>query len=102
LLLFPEGTRTPDGKIHRPKWGFAMILEQAPEVPLVMIRLEGTYEAMSRHQSWPRPRKVTVHYGKPFVIAPRRENDERREYFEKCIDRVMEEWRALGGETAEE
>ncbi len=82
LLLFPEGTRTYDGKLQPAKAGAAMIAAQA-NVPIVPVWIEGTFEALPRGRSWPRLRKVRVHFGKPFhpqEILEHAGTDRRRAY----------------------
>lgn len=82
LLLFPEGTRTPDGKLQPAKAGAAMIAAQA-DVPIVPVWIEGTFEALPRGRSWPRLRKVCIHFGPPFLpqeILVHGGSDRRRAY----------------------
>jgi 1-acyl-sn-glycerol-3-phosphate acyltransferase len=65
LIIFPEGTRTPDGSLQEAKPGVAMIAAQAG-APIVPVYIEGTFRAMPRGASWPRPVKVRVYFGEPF------------------------------------
>lgn len=62
IILFPEGTRTRDGKIQpaRSGIGLTVIKSAAPVVP---VRVFGTYEAFGRHMRFPKPRRVIVKYG---------------------------------------
>ena len=64
IVLFPEGTRTPDGKLQpaRSGIGLTVIKSTAPVVP---VRVFGTYEAYGRHLKFPRPYRVAVKYGQP-------------------------------------
>ena len=64
ILLFPEGTRTHDGKLQpaRSGIGLTVIKSKAPVVP---VRVFGTFEAFGRHMRIPRPRRVAVKYGQP-------------------------------------
>jgi 1-acyl-sn-glycerol-3-phosphate acyltransferase len=69
ILLFPEGTRSPDGRLQKARSGIglAVIKSTAPVVP---VRLFGTYEAYGRQKRWPRPlRPLTVKYGQPMDFA---------------------------------
>jgi len=54
IVLFPESTRTPDGKIRPIKSGFELIARKsrATTVPVVV---DGAFEAWSRHQRLPAP-----------------------------------------------
>lgn len=64
IVLFPEGTRTPDGNLQpaRAGIGLTVIKSTAPVVP---VRLFGTYEAFGRHMKFPRLHPIAVKYGKP-------------------------------------
>jgi len=62
LLVFPEGTRTPDGELHAGKKGVGMIACRAG-VPVVPARIFGSYQMWSRHMKLP---KVTAPLGVSF------------------------------------
>ena len=65
LVVFPEGTRTPDGRIGEIKKGVTLLGMRA-NVPLIPTLVDGAYK------SWPRKSKlpvrfapVTVRFGQP-------------------------------------
>ena len=62
IVLFPEGTRSPDGNLQpaRSGIGLTVIKSTAPVVP---VRVFGTFQAYGRHMRLPRPRRVAVKYG---------------------------------------
>ncbi len=62
--LFPEGTRSPDGKVGEFKPGFISMIRRA-KVPVYPVGIAGAHEAMPRGgvRFW--PQKVRVVYGKP-------------------------------------
>ena len=64
IILFPEGTRTKDGKLQpaRSGIGLTVIKSTATVVP---VRVFGTYEAFNRKMKFPRPHRVAVKYGRP-------------------------------------
>lgn len=65
LILFPEGSRTPDGEMHPFQSGVGLIAARSG-APVVPVRVFGFYEAYGRHMRFPRPgRKVMVKYGHP-------------------------------------
>lgn len=66
IAIFPEGTRTRDGKIGEFKKTFA-ILSKELSVPIVPVRIEGAYQAMPRGKYLPKKHKVTVTYLPPVV-----------------------------------
>jgi len=64
LVLFPEGTRTPDGEVGEFKPGFATVAARA-RVPVVPAAVDGGFEVWPRWQRVPRPGRVCVAYGEP-------------------------------------
>ncbi len=99
LIMFPEGTRSPDGKVYRPRGGFAWILETMPDVPCVPVHLEGTFEALKRGAFLPRREPVHIHIGPPYTLQPRGADERRRVYFEACADQLEAAWRDLGADV---
>jgi 1-acyl-sn-glycerol-3-phosphate acyltransferase len=71
IILFPEGTRTPDGKLQpaRSGIGLTVIKSKAPVVP---VRVFGTFEAFGREVPFPRPHKIMVKYGRPMDFTVQR------------------------------
>jgi len=68
ILLFPEGTRTHDGKLQagRSGIGLAVIKSNASVIP---VRVFGTYEAFGRHVRLLRRHHIRVKYGNPMQFA---------------------------------
>jgi 1-acyl-sn-glycerol-3-phosphate acyltransferase len=66
VLMYPEGTRSPDGWARRFRLGAAYLAAHA-QVPVVPIAIVGSYAAMPRGRSWPKPGRPEVHvrYGRP-------------------------------------
>jgi len=68
LILFPEGTRSPDGQLKEPKAGVGLIACRA-QVPVVPARIYGSFEAFGKGQPLRLGTPVTVVFGSP--IAPK-------------------------------
>jgi 1-acyl-sn-glycerol-3-phosphate acyltransferase len=66
VLLFPEGTRTSNGRIGEIKPGFIPIARRSG-VPLVPIAVVGAYECMPKGSKWLIPRPIAVVFGKPIL-----------------------------------
>jgi long-chain acyl-CoA synthetase len=64
LVWFPEGERSPNGKLQPFKPGIGMLLNHF-RVPVVPVSIRGTYEAMPRGRALVRPAKITVAFGQP-------------------------------------
>src|SRR4029434_10089242 len=64
IILFPEGTRSRDGKLQPARSGIGLTVIKSNAV-IVPVRVFGTYEAYGRHVRFPRPQPVVVKYGEP-------------------------------------
>ncbi|MEX2169610.1 MAG: lysophospholipid acyltransferase family protein [Pirellulales bacterium] len=67
VLLFPEGTRTPDGKLQPLKPGFAALVRRS-NATIVPAALTGAFAAMPRGGKLPRPVRIALEFGP--MIAP--------------------------------
>lgn len=94
IILFPEGTRTRDGRLQpaRSGIGLAVIKSDAPVVP---VRVFGTFEAYGRHTRCPRPHRVTVKYGQPLSFADMRaeakscSKQRLKQVYQQVADQIM-------------
>ncbi len=64
VVVFPEGTRTKDGRIGKFLPGVAMLAQRAAEWT-VPVLIEGAFDAWPRWQTLPRPGSVVVRYARP-------------------------------------
>ena len=62
--IYPEGTRSRDGRLYRGRTGVAWLALTAG-VPVVPVALEGTEHIQPVGARVPRIRKVTVRFGEP-------------------------------------
>ncbi len=67
VLVFPEGTRTRDGKVARLKPGFVALARRG-RVPLLPLAIEGAYEAWPRRRSLPGLSQIQIQFGPPISI----------------------------------
>jgi 1-acyl-sn-glycerol-3-phosphate acyltransferase len=66
--MFPEGTRSHDGKLRKGKPGSAVIASKT-DVPLLPVGIVGTDKIKGISWLWKRPR-IVVNIGKPFKLPP--------------------------------
>lgn len=97
LVMFPEGTRSRDGRVGKVHSGAAVIAAQHG-IPIVPIYLSGTHQAMPAGQNWPRRipgpllsrrHEVEVRFGDP--IRPHKTDDAR-----DVMERVRVFWEGEG------
>jgi 1-acyl-sn-glycerol-3-phosphate acyltransferase len=100
IILFPEGTRSPDGTLQKAKSGIGLTVIKS-EAPVVPVRVFGTFDAYNRHHTLPRPRKVAVRFGKPLDFAALRSEAKTcskqrlKEIYQEVADELMKTIAAL-------
>ena len=65
--IFPEGSRSRDGRLNRGRTGLARIAAETG-VPVVPCATVGAYELCPAGAKVPRPRKVAVRFGEPMTF----------------------------------
>jgi 1-acyl-sn-glycerol-3-phosphate acyltransferase len=90
LVLFPEGSRSPDGRIHEFKPGVGHLANETG-TPVVPMHIRGAYQVMPRGQKLPLPGPIRVRIGKPMSPQPKEGSREFTARVEKAV-------RTLAGE----
>ena len=70
LLIFPEGTRSLDGKLQPFKPGVLSLLIYGPNVPVIPAYIEGTYHALPKGRNLPKKHPVRIVFGEPLTFPP--------------------------------
>jgi len=91
LVLYPEATRTKDGKIAKIKPGFSLLARKA-NVPIVPSVIDGAYECWPRHKKLFSSGKVYVTYGQPIPAAKVAELGDRE--FAKYLTKILRDMQA--------
>ena len=76
VIIYPEGTRVESGVLAQPEPGAGFIAQKAG-CPVLPVGLTGTRECLPKGARWPRRTKVTITFGKPFVILTKRADGSR-------------------------
>mgnify|MGYP002737186392 CR=1 FL=1 len=97
LGIYPEGTRTADGRLYRGKTGVArMALEsQAPVIPVAMI---GTYEVQPPGRILPNIRRLGVCFGDPLDFSRYEGLESDRFVLRSVTDEIMYALMELSGQ----
>ncbi|MBL1107516.1 1-acyl-sn-glycerol-3-phosphate acyltransferase [Streptomyces sp. 5-8] len=95
--IYPEGTRSPDGRLYRGRTGIARLtlMTGAPVVPFAMI---GTDKLQPGGRGIPRPGRVTVRFGEPMEFSRYEGMDRDRYVLRAVTDSVMTEVMRLSGQ----
>src|SRR5881398_1453189 len=84
LVLFPEGSRSPDGRIQEFKPGVGFLAKETG-TPVVPLHIQGAFQVMPRHQRLPVPGKVRVRIGKPMLPEEKEGTREFTARVEKAV-----------------
>ena len=99
--IFPEGTRSPDGRLQRGKTGVARVALESG-VPVIPAGIIGTDLAFPRGARLPRPHSVRIAFGPPLQFAPSGDQVRGHVLTRTATDQVMTAIRALSGQEAAE
>ncbi len=88
LGIYPEGTRSHDGRLYKGKVGVAVMALTAgvPVVPCAMI---GTFEAQPPGRLIPRIRPVTIRFGKPLEFSRFAGMEDQKAVLRAVTDEIM-------------
>jgi 1-acyl-sn-glycerol-3-phosphate acyltransferase len=98
LGIYPEGTRSPDGRLYRGKTGVARLAIQsgAPVVPCAMI---DTFRFQPPTTIWPNPRyRPGVRFGEPLDFSRYRGQQADRLLLRTVTDEIMQAIAKLSGQ----
>ena len=87
LIIYPEGTRVEAGVLAKPEPGAGFIAQKAG-CPVLPVGLTGTRECLPKGARWPRRTRVTITFGKPFLVLQRR-TDGTRVSHQDASDAIM-------------
>jgi 1-acyl-sn-glycerol-3-phosphate acyltransferase len=68
LAVFPEGTRSRDGRLGEGRAG-AALLAMRTGVPVLPVGIAGTHRIFPGRSRWPHRSRVTIRIGTPFSVA---------------------------------
>ncbi|GLY01464.1 MULTISPECIES: lysophospholipid acyltransferase family protein [Actinoplanes] len=96
VAVYPEGTRSPDGKLYRGRTGVAR-LAVAAGVPIIPVGMQGTDKVQPIGRLYPKLMRdtVTIRVGKPIETAGRSDD---RTSLRELTDLVMSEIQKLTGQ----
>lgn len=93
-LVFPEGQRSPDGKLQPAQPGVGLVIAKTL-APVVPMRIFGAFEAWPIHQKWPRPGRVTIVVGEPIHFTEQDLQPPGKDLYLRLSQRVMDAIAAL-------
>jgi 1-acyl-sn-glycerol-3-phosphate acyltransferase len=86
-VVFPEGTRSRDGRLLPFKKG-PFVLAIAAQVPLIPVFVDGSFAILPKGAVHPRPGLVTVRIGRPIPTEGMTYED-RNELSRRCREAMV-------------
>lgn len=95
--IYPEGTRSPDGKLYRGRTGIAEIALRSG-APIIPIGIVGTDRVQPPGKKMPRLSRVTIRIGAPLDLAQAKALGKPALVRRAITDEVIEEIQKLSGQ----
>jgi 1-acyl-sn-glycerol-3-phosphate acyltransferase len=95
--IYPEGTRSPDGRLYRGRTGVGWLALHA-QVPVIPVAMFGTRRMLPPGQKLPRPGRITIKIGKPLQFQEFFDQPAGARQRRAVTDRVMEAIQELSGQ----
>ena len=83
VLIFPEGTRSLDGKIQPFKPGILSLLVYGQQVPIIPAYIQGAFQVLPKGQNFPKKHPITIAFGEPLLFEVAKNPGEMLEKSEK-------------------
>lgn len=97
LGIYPEGTRSPDGKLYRGKTGMARMALEAG-VPIIPVAMIDTDKAQPTGQKIPNLHQVGVKIGASMDFSQHEGREDDRQLLREITDQVMHALAELSGQ----
>lgn len=97
LGIYPEGTRSPDGRLYRGRTGVARMALEA-RVPVIPVAMIGTDKAQPTGKVIPRIMRIGVRIGKPLDFSRYEGMEDDRFVLRSITDEIMYELMLLSGQ----
>ena len=83
VLIYPEGTRSIDGKLQPFKPGILSLLVYGQQVPIIPTYIQGAYDVLPKGQNIPKKHPIRIVFGEPLIFDVNREHGEIVDNVEK-------------------
>lgn len=97
LGIYPEGTRSPDGKMYRGRTGVARMILEA-HVPVVPVAMVDTEKVMPIGSKMPKVRRIGVIFGEPLDFSRFEGMESDRFILRSITDEIMYELNRISGQ----
>lgn len=101
VLIFPEGTRSPDGNLQKGLAGIGFFVDKIG-ADVLPVYVDNSYNALPKNAKIPRPVKIRVNIGNPIRAEKWKNLEKGKEKYQIIADDIMKEITNLKEELARE
>jgi 1-acyl-sn-glycerol-3-phosphate acyltransferase len=95
--IYPEGTRSPDGRLYRGRTGIGWLALKSG-VPVIPVAMSGTDHVLPPGRKVPRVAKIRIRVGEPMTFEAQRSLPSPARQRRAITDEVMKSIQALSGQ----
>jgi 1-acyl-sn-glycerol-3-phosphate acyltransferase len=95
--IYPEGTRSPDGRLYRGRTGIGWLAANSG-LPVIPVAMSGTDRVLPPGQKVPRVAKIRITVGEPVAVESYRDLPSAARQRRAITDEVMRRIQALSGQ----
>lgn len=96
ILIFPEGTRSPDGNLQPAKPGVGLLIAKTA-APVLPVRIFNSYKALPRHKIVPHLTQIEITFGAPISttkwaeLIQNAKGNEKKQLYHLLAQWIMEQ-----------
>ena len=95
--IYPEGTRSPDGRLYRGRIGVGWLALNSG-LPVIPVAMKGTEHLLPPGRIVPRPARIEIIIGKPLTFGSEYQGGPEAKARRVVTDEVMQAIQALSGQ----
>jgi 1-acyl-sn-glycerol-3-phosphate acyltransferase len=95
--IYPEGTRSPDGRLYRGRIGVGWLAINSG-LPVIPVAMKGTDHLLAPGRKIPRPTSIQIRIGEPIKVPPELAEPPGARARRAVTDEVMRAIAALSGQ----
>jgi 1-acyl-sn-glycerol-3-phosphate acyltransferase len=95
--IYPEGTRSPDGRLYRGRIGVGWLVVNSG-LPVIPVAMKGTDRVLAPGRVIPHPARIEIIIGKPLTFGPDRLQGPGGKVRRTVTDEVMRAIQELSGQ----
>jgi 1-acyl-sn-glycerol-3-phosphate acyltransferase len=88
IIVYPEGTRTHDGKMGDFKAGIALLVKKT-KAPVLPVYIHGTFDCLNRKRLFPRGGPIQVRFGEPVIFDDQQLRQMNHKQIAECIEQAV-------------